>query len=179
MFYILVADIQRKVKEDVFDIYGTFHDTQRVDILPDLSHMENVKEVFLPYQDISFIDISHFPAFVENINFNCNVMQSLPNMKYMKSLTKISLSNNKIVVVFGLSSWLQSIDIKGNPIRTLHRDCFPSEKVYELLSEALTSDQIDKLQQPPPQIFRRGYEAVIQYYDQANISQLTDNYRNR
>lgn len=179
MFPISVADVQQKIEEGVYDIYGTFHETPRVDRLPDLSHSQTVREVLLPYRHISFIDVSHFPAFVENINLNYNVMQSLPNMKHMKSLRKISLYNNKIVVVFGLPSWLQSIELKGNAIHTLHRDCFPSEEVYNLVSEALTEDQIDALQQPPPQIFRRGYAAVIQYYDQAAMSDLTDSYSNR
>ena len=222
MFSISVADVQQKVDEGVYDIYGRFCDTQRVDTLPGLSHMETVREVILPFQDITHIDGTHFPVAVENINLNHNMIEDVTHIKELKCLSKISLSGNKlkstpdfpentehidvsnnalqsvtnlsklkkmktlniannaIVVLFGISSSLQSLQLKGNPIRTLHRDCFPSEEVYKLLSEALESgDQIDDLQQPPPQIFRRGYEAVIQYYDQAAMSHLTDSYSNR
>ena len=304
-FSISVAAVQQKVTEGVYDIYGAFRDTQPVNTLPDLSHMETVREVFLSYQDITHVDGTHFPVAVENINVNHNLIEDVthikefkclrkislsgnklkstpefpdnmehivldnnnledppdikqlkclkkislsrnklkstpefpdnmedvdlddnnledpPDIKQLKCLKKISLSGNKlkstpdfpentehidvshnalqsvtnlsklkqmkslniasneIVVLFGISSSLQSLQLEGNPIHTLHRDCFPSKEVYKLVSEALTRRQIDALQQPPPQIFRRGYEAVIQYYDQAAMSHLTDSYSNR
>lgn len=180
MFYISVNDLQQEESmSGIYHVYGRFHDRHTVDILPDISHMETIKEVLLPFQNISLVYASHFPATVEVVNLNHNVIQSVPNIKQMTSLKKLSLCDNKITVLLGLSTALQSLHLEGNPIRTLDKACFPTEEVYDLLSKALTWDQKLALEQPPSHIFQRGYYAVRQYYDQADISTLTGNYKNR
>lgn len=148
-----------------------------IEDLPNMKYVKSLKHISLSNNKLH--TFPEFPDHAVHINLDNNSVQSVKNLSNMKDLEYLSLTDNKISVLFGLSVSLQFINIKGNPIRTLHRACFPSEELYELLKNSLTWDQIDDLHQPPPQIFRRGYNAVIQYYEQAYISKLTGNYKNR
>ena len=152
-------------------------DNNNLEDPPDIKQLKCLKEISLSGNKLK--STPEFPENTEHIDVSSNALQSVTKLSNLKTIKSLNVSNNNIIVLFGIRSSLQSFQLEDNPIRTLHRDCFPSEEVYKLVSEALTQDQIDDLQQPPPQIFRRGYEAVIQYYDQAAISHLTDSYSNR
>lgn len=141
--------------------------------LPDIKHIRSLKQIRLCNNKLH--TIPELPKYIVHIDLDNNSLQSVKNLSNMKKLKYLSLNGNQIVVIFGLGSKLQSIHIKGNPIRILHNACFPSERVYNLLVEALTEEQIDGLQQPPPQIFRRGYNAVIQYYEQTGLQNNSKN----
>ena len=148
-----------------------------IEELPDMKAMKSLKKLFMSNNKLH--TIPEVPTYVVYIDLDNNLLRSVKNLSKMKKLKDLTVIENKIVVIFGLPSLLQSVHLKGNPIRILHRACFPSERVYNLLAEALTEKQIDGLQQPPPQIFRRGFRAVIHYYEQSNIRGLQNNSKNR
>lgn len=148
-----------------------------IEELPDMKAMKSLKKLFMSNNKLH--TIPEVPTYVVYIDLDNNLLRSLKNLSKMKKLKDLTVIENQIAVIFGLPSLLQSVHLKGNPIRILHRACFPSERVYHLLAEALTEEQIDGLQQPPPQVFRSGYMAVVQYYEQSDISGLQNNSKNR
>lgn len=101
-----------------------------------------------------------------------NPITRIPDLKQYKAMMQLQillLSDahiKSLTTMDCLPSTVNCLALERNPIDTLEKDCFISEKGYDLIKNALKKEQLDSLVQPPSEIFMRGWKTVLKYYTQ-------------
>lgn len=144
-----------------------------IEEVPDLSFL-NLCELHLSKNSIKNIKVKHLPVTLVTLVLDNNNISYLENLDHLTVLKTLKLHQNNILFIQGLPTGLQEVSLARNPLMELAPGCFTSKSLYKTIKrrpdtfymkdKGLTDEQVSELKSPPPEVFRGGYDVVLQYF---------------
>ena len=100
---------------------------------------------------------------VKTLFLNSNRLTEIPDLRDLKNLSNLILTDNNIDTIFGLPRNLSNILVRGNRIKTLDRNCFHEGTIGALQQVFGHSTELTR---PPCEVLRTGLKGVQDYFRQ-------------
>ena len=166
-----------------------------LETIPDLSACKHLHKLILSNNQIKEASVECLPVSLTELCLNNNNLDYLPYFEKFARLRLLNVQCNKIHTVKGLPPQISELFLYGNPVRVLCRECFPDERMYNIVVLSLVKyksinaaldDVVHeyRLFTPPDDIFELGFTSVIAYYSTKHTSTVhsqsyLENSRNR
>ena len=144
----------------------------------DLTHLHNLRVLWLSYNKLSSLPGHKLPACVERVDVSDNHISEVDDYSHLTQLTHMDLRGNHIKSIHPSNT-----QFRYWPLSHLSEEFFHSPEGYQALVEGGFDtdwrDWLGRLQQPPREVFKRGYESILSYFKAIRLSKKVKQSRKR
>ena len=132
--------------------------------LEDFSSHTNLHTLNIEYNNITQITPRNLPLSVTKLDVSYNSIKEVGDFSGHTNLHTLNLENNPVTVASGLPVSFKELKINGR-VCVLGENCFHQNN-FAVLKKAIDTSS---LIQPPPEVFKRGFDAVRAYYEEGGM----------